>query len=244
MSIARIGMSLTLALLCVCFDASPQEEKTIVTGKLILPMAVGGESTGWMIQLESPLNINGKQVDSIEIDSPEFDKLEQLQDRRVKATGKLSHRHGVETGGRPILEVSSIRAFKGKPQQAAQPSPAAPSVFHESGHDSTLLISRIWQVTSAPSKPASGSIYVFLANGTLLETSCGEPYRIAAWTKDEKSPSILRVVENGQLAFTAAITELTNDTLRFRQTLTRSNETRDLVLKAVATEFVCPDLPR
>ena len=55
---------------------------------------------------------------------------------------------------------------------------------------------------------------------------------------------MFRVVEDGQLAFTAAITELTDDTLRFRQTLTRSNETRDLVLKAVAAEFVCPDLPR
>jgi hypothetical protein len=150
----------------------------------------------------------------------------------------------VETGGRPILELSSIRAFKAKPEQAAQSSPPATTALHESGPDSTLLLSRIWQVTSAPSKPASGSIYVFLANGTLLEASCGEPYRIATWTKDEKSPSILRVVENGQLAFTAAITELTNDTLRFRQTLTSSNESRDLVLKAVPTEFVCPDLPR
>jgi hypothetical protein len=244
MRIALTGMSLTLALLCVCFEASPQVEKTTVTGKLILATAIGGESTGWMIQLESALNIDGKQVDSIEIDSPEFDKLEQLQHRRVRATGKLSHRRGVEGGDRPILEVSSIRAAKSKPEHAAQPAPAGTSALHESGRDWTPLLGRIWRVTGAPSKSPSDSIYIFLANGTLLETSCVEPYRIATWTKDEKSPLMFRVVEDGQLAFTAAITELTDDTLRFRQTLTRSNETRDLVLKAVAAEFVCPDLPR
>jgi len=53
------------------------------------------------------------------------------------------------------------------------------------GRDLTQLFSRIWQVTNAPSKPASGSIYIFLANGTLLETSCVETYRIATWTIDK-----------------------------------------------------------
>ena len=110
--------------------------------------------------------------------------------------------------------------------------------------DLTQLTSRIWQITQAPSKPPRGSIYIFLANGTLLETSCVETYRIAAWTIDPKAPSVLRVVEDERLAFTAVIATLTPDTLRLRQTLTRSSENRDLTLKAVEREFVCPDMPK
>src|SRR5882724_11880562 len=101
------------------------------------------------------------------------------------------------------------------------------------GRDLTQLFSRIWRVTNAPSKPASGSIYIFLANGTLLETSCVETYRIATWTIDKKAPSVLRVVEDQQLSFTAAITELTDATLRLSQDLVRSHEKRTITLKAV-----------
>ncbi|NDJ15823.1 hypothetical protein [Myxacorys almedinensis] len=110
--------------------------------------------------------------------------------------------------------------------------------------DLTQLFSRVWRVTQAPSNPASGSIYVFLPSGTLLQTSCVEPYRISGWTVDKNAPRVLRVTEDGQLAFTAAIAELNNTTLRLQQTLVRSNERRDLTLAAVEQEFVCPDLPR
>jgi hypothetical protein len=112
------------------------------------------------------------------------------------------------------------------------------------GRDLTQLFSRIWRVTNAPSKPASGSIYIFLANGTLLETSCVETYRIATWTIDKKAPSVLRVVEDQQLTFTAAITELTDTTLRLSQDLVRSHEKRTITLTAVEQEFVCPDMPK
>ncbi|MDQ2841785.1 MAG: hypothetical protein M3Y72_12245 [Acidobacteriota bacterium] len=112
------------------------------------------------------------------------------------------------------------------------------------GRDLTGLFGRVWQVTNAPSKPAAGSIYIFMLNGTLLETSCVETYRIATWTVDKRTPLMLHVVEDKQLAFTAAITELTESTLRLRQSLARSKETREITLKAVEREFVCPDLPR
>jgi hypothetical protein len=110
--------------------------------------------------------------------------------------------------------------------------------------DLTQLFSRIWQITNASSKPAAGSIYIFLPNGTLLQTSCVETYRIATWTIDKRAPSVLRVVEDKQLAFTAVISELTDSTLRLQQTLARSNERRNITLRAVEREFVCPDLPR
>jgi hypothetical protein len=112
------------------------------------------------------------------------------------------------------------------------------------GLDLTPLFSRVWQLTEAPTKPAPGSIYVFLPNGTLLETSCVETYRIAAWTIEKEAPSVLRVVEDQQLAFTAEIIELTDYSLRLRQHLVRSDENRILMLKGVEREFVCPDLRR
>jgi hypothetical protein len=104
------------------------------------------------------------------------------------------------------------------------------------------LFTRIWRVKSAPSKPALGSLYIFMANGTLLETSCTETYRIATWTIDQRSPMTLRVVEDGRSAFTAAIKKLTDSTLRIQKRLAHGNETQDVMLKAVKKEFVCPDL--
>jgi hypothetical protein len=62
----------------------------------------------------------GNQVDSIEIDYPNTGKLEKLVNKRVKATGMVAHRQGVETGERPVLVVSSIREVKA----AIQPIPA------------------------------------------------------------------------------------------------------------------------
>jgi hypothetical protein len=126
------------------------------------------------------------------------------------------------------------------------PAAAAPPSKSKTVTSTSLsrLFSRIWSVEKAPSQPPPGSIYVFLPNGTLLETSCGETYRIATWTIDKKAPRVLRVVEDGQLAFTATITNLTDTDLRLQQHLTRVNETHELTLKAIAKEFVCPDLRR
>jgi hypothetical protein len=107
-----------------------------------------------------------------------------------------------------------------------------------------FVFRRVWRVTKSPSPPAQGSIYIFLRNGTLLETSCGEPYRIATWTRDEKEPRSLHVVEDRRPAFTATITELNEKTLHLQQKLTRGNQTNDLTLTGVEQEFVCPDLPR
>lgn len=112
------------------------------------------------------------------------------------------------------------------------------------GRDLTQLFSRVWQITDAPSKPAPGSIYTFLPNGTLLETSCVETYRIARWSIDKKAPSVLRILEDGQPAFTAEIIELTSQRLRLRRTLVRSRETSDIKLKVIEQEFVCPDLQK
>jgi hypothetical protein len=123
----------------------------------------------------------------------------------------------------------------------APSSPVAPSQTSPV-RDLSQLFSRIWRVTKAPSSPAPGSIYVFLPNGTLLQTSCGETYRIATWRVNKQSPEILRVTEDGRQAYTFRIAGLTNTTLQLQRSLDRSNENQALTLTAVQQEFVCPDL--
>ena len=114
MRIARISTALILTLFCICLQAETRAKKITVTGTLTRVAAIGGESTGWAIQLESKITVDGKQVHSIEVDYHEAEKLEKLENKRVKATGTLSHRHGVETDDRPVLDVSSLRETKAK----------------------------------------------------------------------------------------------------------------------------------
>ena len=124
---------------------------------------------------------------------------------------------------------------------AVSPSPAASEA---AGRDLTQLFSKIWRVSEAPSQPAAGSINIFLANGTLLQTSCVETYLIAGWTIDKENPQVLQVSENGRPTYTAEMLELTDTTLRLRLSLIPSNETQDITFTAVEEEFVCPDLPK
>ncbi len=120
MRITPLITGLMLALLCISSHAQSPEQKMTMTGKLSRVMAMGGESTGWALQLESATTIDGKQVDSIEVAYPKTQKLEKLENKRVQVTGLLSHRRGVETGERLVLVISSLKEAK----VAAQPAPA------------------------------------------------------------------------------------------------------------------------
>ena len=73
---------------------------------------------------------DGKQANSIEVDYHKTAKLEKLENQRVKTTGKLIHRHGVETGERPVFVISSIAKAKATAQQAA--AQTAPFSFSSS----------------------------------------------------------------------------------------------------------------
>jgi hypothetical protein len=137
-----------------------------------------------------------------------------------------------------------------KPQNASNSNASASAASSESQQtaqtSSTVnfkpLLNRIWKVSNSPYGPAAGSIYIFLENGTLLETSCVETYRIALWSVDKTQPNILRVVEDGQAAFTGTLGESTGTVLHLHQKLIRSADSRDITLSAIETEFVCPDI--
>jgi hypothetical protein len=55
---------------------------TTVRGKLSPVMAIGAESTGWSIHLDRPTTIEGKEIDSLEIDYVRTKKLESLKTRK------------------------------------------------------------------------------------------------------------------------------------------------------------------
>jgi heat shock protein HslJ len=116
MLVARLSTASILVLFCVCSQAQERAQKITVTGKLNRTMAIGGESAGWAIQLESETTIDGHQVSSIEVEYPKTGKLQKLDSKRVTAIGTISHRQGVETGERPVLVVSSIKEAKATTQ--------------------------------------------------------------------------------------------------------------------------------
>jgi len=114
MRIAQASTAVMLVLFCICSYAGTPPQKISVTGTLSRVMAIGAESTGWAIQLDSETTIDGKPVSSIQVsDSRQPGRLESLADKRVRIFGTVGHRHGVETGAQPFIEVSSIKEVGG-----------------------------------------------------------------------------------------------------------------------------------
>ena len=77
-------------------------------------MAIGAESTGWMVQVDSETIIDGKPISSVEVsDTHKPRQLEDFENKRVKIAGKVVYRHGVETGIQPYVEITTIKADPG-----------------------------------------------------------------------------------------------------------------------------------
>jgi hypothetical protein len=83
------------------------QETIIVSGRLIKIAAIGGETTGWAIDLESPLEIDGKQSVRIEVDPGNKD-IARFEDRQVEVTGTLEKRRGIERGVYPVIVIEKI----------------------------------------------------------------------------------------------------------------------------------------
>ena len=63
----RLAMGLILGFVCVGVQAQTTERAITVTGRLTRAVGIGGESTGWVIQLEAETSFDGKQVQVIEV---------------------------------------------------------------------------------------------------------------------------------------------------------------------------------
>lgn len=114
---------------------------------------------------------------------------------------------------------------------APQPEPAADT--------RRQLLNHVWELTSPEGRPPR-SIYVFLPDGSLLMTSCVETYRIASWKLDAGKQIEIR--EDAQTRYLAAITELTDSTLKLKLNLI--SEEIELGFRKAEPQTVCPDLPR
>jgi hypothetical protein len=112
MRIARPTMGLILALCCVCLHAQEGEpQKITLVGTLHRAVAIGAESTGWSVQVDSETIIDGKPISSIEVsDIRKPKQLEDFDNKRVKIAGKVLYRNGVETGVLPYIEITTIKA--------------------------------------------------------------------------------------------------------------------------------------
>ena len=112
MRVARASMGFILVLCCVCLHADESEpQKITIVGTLHRAMAIGAESTGWMVQVDSDTIVDGKPISSIEVSDVRKPKqLEEYENKRVKIAGKVLYRHGVETGVLPYIEITTIKA--------------------------------------------------------------------------------------------------------------------------------------
>jgi hypothetical protein len=92
--------------------------KIKITGKLVRMMAIGGESTGWAVQLDEPRQLEGKELRSVLAKFSDPKEGEKYVDKKVKVKGTIGHHHGVETGDTAVIDVESIKKLK-------EPKPAA-----------------------------------------------------------------------------------------------------------------------
>jgi hypothetical protein len=113
MRIAPTAAALMLVVFSISSIAELAPQKITVSGMLHHVMAIGAETTGWTIELDSETTIDGKVATSIQIsDSQHPQRLASFEDKHVRIVGKLGHRQGVETGDQPFLEILSIQATK------------------------------------------------------------------------------------------------------------------------------------
>jgi hypothetical protein len=86
----------------------PAPKKITVIGKLTRILAIGGETSGWSLELKQEITLEGKKVRSVEVTGP-AEELEKLKNQRVRARGTVAHHTGMERGDHLVLEITSIR---------------------------------------------------------------------------------------------------------------------------------------
>ncbi len=84
------------------------QDAVSVSGVLNRVMAIGGETTGWALQLDEGSKLDGKPVSEVEVTFPNQAKLREWSGKRVKMTARLARRTGVERGERSVLEIATI----------------------------------------------------------------------------------------------------------------------------------------
>ena len=83
-------------------------ETITVTGILQRVVAIGGETPGWAVHLDRAVRIAGRTYTTLEVD-PAGQDLASYAGQRVRITGRLEMRTGVERGDYPVLVVHQVQ---------------------------------------------------------------------------------------------------------------------------------------
>ncbi len=106
-----IGM---ICLLMASYGYSQQkgeQDLVTVTGKLVKIVAIGGETTGWAVDLDSTVEIDGKKLNRIEID-PNREKINSFNNKQVEIIGALKKRSGIERKEYWVMVAKKIKEIK------------------------------------------------------------------------------------------------------------------------------------
>lgn len=110
-----MGMMLSVVTLCagiwaktavVAADEKP--EIIELTGILVKVSAVGAETTGWELHMPNPVTIDGKPVQSVELDGDPH-KFQKLENLRIGVKGIVTHVQGTERKDRIVIKVQKIK---------------------------------------------------------------------------------------------------------------------------------------
>ncbi len=103
-----VGLALLgLALLAGPAVAGPGGAVSLrVTGRVVRVVAVGGETTGWALDLDVPARIEDREMRRLEAEPA--DVLARFEGRRIAAAGTLVWRTAVERGRDPVLHLDQV----------------------------------------------------------------------------------------------------------------------------------------
>lgn len=109
----RFASCMFILMFCVSAVAPAQKKplqpgEIILIGRLTHVVGIGGETSGWQLELNSDVTLEGRTMRSIEVSGP-AKRLARLANQEVKARGFVKHHHGVERKDWLVLEITSIR---------------------------------------------------------------------------------------------------------------------------------------
>ncbi len=108
MSVRAWALAL-VGVVVVAGAAAAQEPPTAVvrlTGRVLRVAAVGGETTGWALDLDAVTRIGDRDVRRIEV-AP-ADTVRRFEGQRVDADGTIAWRTGVERGRYPVFQIDHV----------------------------------------------------------------------------------------------------------------------------------------
>jgi hypothetical protein len=109
---ARFVVCFVLLFFCVSTLLSARSRRITVTGKLTRALEFGADSSGWSLNLNPVLEFDGKQFSSVEVTCSHPQKLENLDEEFVRATGTLTYSTGPDTTERPVFALSSVKEVR------------------------------------------------------------------------------------------------------------------------------------